>query len=56
MKESDYSELYLDAKLAVNNTYKLCLTQHWEDAIKAAEAASQICQQLKELIELKKPQ
>jgi len=53
MKESDYSELYLDAKLAVNNTYKLCLTQHWEDAAKAADAASQICKQLQELILLK---
>ena len=54
MKESDYSELYLDAKLAVNNTYKLCLTQHWEDAARAANAASQICKQLEELLLLNK--
>ena len=54
MKESDYSELYLDAKLAVNNTYKLCLTEHWEDAARAANAASQICKQLEEIILLKK--
>ena len=53
MKESDYSELYLDAKLAVNNTYKLCLTGHWEDAIKAAVAASDICKQLQDLLKLK---
>lgn len=53
MKESDYSELYLDAKLAINNTYKLCLTGHWEDAVKAADAASQICKQLQELLQLK---
>lgn len=53
MKESDYSELYLDAKLAINNTYKLCLTGHWDDAIKAAGAASDICKQLQELLQLK---
>lgn len=53
MKESDYSELYLDAKLAVNNVYKLCLTGHFEDAIKAAGAASDLCMQMRELIELK---
>jgi hypothetical protein len=53
MKESDYSELYLDAKLAVNNVYRLCLTGHWNDAVKAADAASDICKQLGELIKLK---
>lgn len=53
MKESDYSELYLDAKLAVNNAYKLCLTNDWGDAAKAAEAASQICKQLQELLLIK---
>ena len=53
MKESDYSELYLDAKLAVNNTYKLCLTGHFEDAVKAAGAASDLCMQMRDLIELK---
>lgn len=53
MKEEDYSELYLDAKLAINNVYKLCLTGHWEDAIKAAGAASDICMQMRDLIEAK---
>jgi hypothetical protein len=53
MREEDYSELYLDAKLAINNVYKLCLTGHFEDAIKAAEAASSIAIQLRDLIELK---
>ncbi len=53
MREEDYAELYLDAKLAINNVYKLCLTGHYEDAMKAAEAASSIAIQMRDLIELK---
>ena len=54
MKESDYAEIYLDTKLAVNNVYRFCLTNHWDDALKAAQAGEQFCKQLQELIKLKK--
>jgi hypothetical protein len=53
MKESDYAEIYLDTKLAVNNVYRFCLTNDWDDALKAAQAGEQFCKQLQELIKLK---
>lgn len=53
MREEDYAELYLDTKLAVNSVYRFCLTKHWDDALKAAQAGEQFCKQLQELIKLK---
>ncbi len=53
MQEEDYAEIYLDTKLAINNVYRFCLTKHWDDALKAAQAAEQFSKQLQELIKLK---
>lgn len=42
----DYSEEYLDAKLAINNFYKHTLTGNWVEAEKAIKQAERICQDL----------
>ena len=50
MQTKDYSELYLDTKLAIKNCHLLCLKSDWEGASKAAESASIYAKQLQETI------
>ncbi len=53
MKTNDYSEHYLDIKLAVNNFYKFCLMGDWQQASKCLDAAQEMCKQAKEFLEIK---
>jgi len=53
MKTNDYSEHYLDIKLAVNNFYKFCLMEDWQQAEKCLDGAEQLIKQAKEFLEMK---
>lgn len=46
----DFSQEYLDAKLAINLFYKHTLTGNWAEAEKAAKAAEVMCQTLQLLV------
>jgi hypothetical protein len=46
----DFSEEYLDAKMAINNFYKHTLTGNWAEAERSAKAAEAICQTLQVLV------
>jgi hypothetical protein len=50
MQTKDYSELYLDTQLAIKNCHLFCLTSNWQEASKAAEAASIYAKQLQDTI------
>lgn len=50
MKMQDYSELYLDARLAIDNVHRLCLVRDFVGAEKAASAAIEIISELKGIV------
>jgi hypothetical protein len=47
---TDFSQEYLDAKLAINLFYKHALTGNWVEAERAAKAAEAMCQTLQILV------
>lgn len=47
---TDFSQEYLDAKLAINLFYKHALTGNWVEAERAAKAAEAMCQTLQVLV------
>jgi hypothetical protein len=47
---TDFSQEYLDAKLALNLFYKHTLTGNWKEAEKAAKVAEDMCRSLQFLV------
>lgn len=46
----DYSQEYLDAKLAIGLFYKHTLTGNWAEAEKAAKTAEEMCRTLQVIV------